>query len=69
MLDDFVTGAKALRNPKRVLSDREDAAMGESDPKKGTDKGDIPGPNVDFFKSRDRSKDAAGLAKALKDRK
>jgi hypothetical protein len=56
-----------ITNPKRTLVRREEEAA--SDPKKGTDKGDLPGPAVDFFKQRDHSKDAEGLAAALKKRK
>ena len=55
-------------NPKRTIERRmKEAEEGPS--KGGTDAGDIPGPNVDFFKPRDKSGDAAGLAAALKKRK
>ena len=57
-----------LTNPRRVIEKRL-AEAEATNPKKGVDRGDLPGPNVDFFKPRDRSKDAAGLAKALKNRK
>lgn len=62
-----------ITNPKRTLARREDEAM-EGPPmrdrsKDGVDKGDLPGPAMDFFKPRDRSGDKAGLEKALKNRK
>ena len=52
-------------NPKRTLARREEEA---ENPKKGVDKGDLPGPAVDFFKQRDHSKDKEGLEAALKKR-
>lgn len=55
-------------NPKRTIERRLEEA-GEADPKKGVDKGDLPGPGFNFFKPRDHSKDAEGLAEALKKRK
>ena len=67
---DATADFSGLTNPKRVIEKRMAEAESESpDPKKGVDKGDLPGPHIDFFKPRDRSKDAAGLAKALKNRK
>lgn len=56
-----------VMNPKKTVERRMEEAT--ADPKKGTDAGDLPGANKDFFKPRDHSKDAAGLAKALKNRK
>ena len=56
-----------VTNPKKTIERRMEEAT--ADPKKGTDAGDLPGSNQNFFKARDRSKDAAGLAKALKSRK
>lgn len=56
-------------NPARNLKRREEEAESPPDPKKGIDKGDMDGPAKDFFKPRDKSKDAEGLARALKNRK
>lgn len=58
-----------LTNPKRVIDRREAEAEGGQG---GTDKGDLPGPAVDFFKSSKphvwTPEDAKKLADALKKR-
>jgi hypothetical protein len=59
---------EGVLNPKRTLSRRMSEA-GEEDPKKGVDKGDIPGPNFDFFKGGGKKKDDKGLEEILKKRK
>lgn len=60
-----------ITNPRKTAARRMEEAEANEPPdrSKGVDKGDLPGPAVDFFKPRDRSKDAAGLEKALKNRK
>lgn len=65
------TTVDAVVNPKRVLERqmKEADPPDTADPKKGSDKGDLPGPNSNFFKPRDHSGDKAGLEKALKNRK
>lgn len=59
-----------VTNPKRVIERRLSEAESPtlSSGVNGVDKGDIQGPNMDFFKPRDRSKDAEGLARALRNR-
>lgn len=56
----------------KVEKGLKDAGVGDPEPMSsaasGVDKGDIPGPNADFFKARDHSKDKEGLVKALKKR-
>ena len=56
-----------VTNPRKTIARREQESS--EDPKKGTDAGDMPGVNKDFFKPRDRTGDKAGLEKALKNRK
>lgn len=52
-------------NPKRVIEERLEKAEGRV----LTPKASAPSASgIDFFKPRDRSKDAAGLAKALQRR-
>jgi hypothetical protein len=52
-------------NPKRVIEGRMDIAEGRV--QRPSAPASAPA-SVDFFRPRDRSKDAAGLAKALKRR-
>lgn len=59
-MEDKDTLANQLVNPRRRLHELEEKGGGSVvDTKKGVDKGDLPGPAVDFFKPRNK-KDKSG---------
>lgn len=53
MADKEQANFKGVLNPRRVLAQREEQAMGDKpDVSKGVDAGNLPGPAMDFFKPR-----------------